>query len=343
MPEESSAEIASEAALADHVRAERVRFVFIQAPLPMFFSPLSAALLSFAIWQWVPHTRLLVWTALLTVIAIGRVALVYSFPRNAPTVQQVRRWEKIFVASIVVVDLTWGFGALTLLTELPAERALVFSFLMLMAGGHAASYAAHPRTVLLGVLALTVPVTVLFAFQPDAFHRAMAIAAVLYLLATFRSIHTLGYFFGRTHRLAHELKQEKDRAELLARTDVLTQLNNRRAFYDLGEAALNHATRYVHPFSVMMIDIDHFKEVNVRFGHAGGDAALRFVASIIRGRLRQTDITGRVGGEEFAMILPETSIDAAQAIAESLRASVESQQVDWHGAAIRLTASVGLA
>src|SRR3954466_10976820 len=119
MADGSAAESASEASRADYVRAERVRFVFIQAPLPMFFSPLSAALLSFAIWQWVPHARLLVWTALLTAIAIGRVALVYSFPRNAPTVAQVRRWEKIFVASIVVVDLTWGFGALTLLTDFP--------------------------------------------------------------------------------------------------------------------------------------------------------------------------------------------------------------------------------
>src|SRR5206468_3348 len=98
------------------------------------------------------------------------------------------------------------------------------------------SYAAHAVTVTLGVLALALPITVLFATKGDAFHRGMALAAVMYLAATFRSARTLGYFFARSHRLARDVQVERDRAERLARTDFLTGLNNRRAFYEAGTA-----------------------------------------------------------------------------------------------------------
>jgi diguanylate cyclase (GGDEF)-like protein len=340
----SAATAESEQALRDFVRAERVRFVFIQAPLPMFFSPLAAAILSGALWGWIDHRLLIGWTGALMVIAILRVLLVYTYPRVSPTVEQVRRWERIFVASVLLVDVCWGFGALALLRpDLLAERALVFSFLMLMAGGHAASYVAHPVTVLLGVLALALPITVAFALRADAPHLAMAVAAVLYLLATFRSIKTLGFFFDHNHRLAHELRREKERVERLARIDALTDLNNRRAFYELGQASLRHATRYHHPLVMLMLDIDHFKTINDQFGHAAGDAAIRAVAALIRSAYRTTDVSGRLGGEEFAILLPETSPDAALTIAERLRSNVEAQLIEHESHTIRLTTSVGVA
>src|SRR4051812_10180848 len=150
-----------ETALAEHVRAERVRFVFIQSAIPILFSPLAATLLSAALWHVVDHVRLLVWTIGVAAIAVGRVALIRTYPAETPTVAVVKRWEMTFIASILLVDLWWGIGALFLLVpDAQGERALVFCFLMLMAGGHSASYAAHPATVLLGVLALVVPITV---------------------------------------------------------------------------------------------------------------------------------------------------------------------------------------
>jgi diguanylate cyclase (GGDEF)-like protein len=245
--------------------------------------------------------------------------------------------------SITIVGLWWGVGVLFLLPATPAQRALVFAFVMLMAGGHSASYAAHPATVTLGVLALTLPITVHFALQRDVFHGVMAISAVMYLAATFRSIRTLSYFFGRTHRLAHEVQLERDRAEQMARTDFLTQLNNRRAFYDLAEAALRHARRYDHPLALLMIDIDHFKAINDEFGHAAGDAALCTVAKLIREQYRVTDIAGRLGGEEFALLLPETGLPDALAVAERLRVSVGAHAVEHEGQVIRFTASIGVA
>jgi diguanylate cyclase (GGDEF)-like protein len=307
----------SEHELAEHIRAERVRFVFIQSLLPIIFSPLAAAILSLALWNDVNHTLLVTWTGGLVAIALVRGLLIRQFSRLPPEQQDVKRWERVFVTSIMAVDLWWGIGALLLLPSTPAERALVFSFVMLMAGGHTASYSAHPATVTLGVLALTLPITVHFGLQRDTFHGAMAFVAVMYLAASFRSIKTLGYFFGRTHRLAHEL-------EKLARIDFLTSLNNRRAFYEAGQNAVSAAGRYAHPTSLVMLDIDHFKSINDRFGHAAGDAALRQLADRMRETVRATDIDGRIGGEEFAIVLTETALGDAERIAERLRASVES-------------------
>jgi diguanylate cyclase (GGDEF)-like protein len=334
----------SEAALADFVRGERVRFVFVQSAIPIFFSPAAAALLSFALWDVVSRARLVAFTGGLTLIAVLRVTLVRSFPKATTDVLLVKRWEQIFVASIVLVDLFWGIGGLFLLVpDSLAYRGLVFTFLMLMAGGHSASYSAHPLTVILGVVALVVPISVYFAAQGDTFHGALAIAAAMYLAATFRSIKTLGYFFGRTHRLAHEVQRERDRAEKLARTDVLTGLNNRRSFYELGEASLRHAKRYRHPAVLVMLDIDFFKSINDRFGHGAGDTVIRTVAQLIREQHRTTDITGRLGGEEFAVLLPETPLLEALLVAERLRAHIAGHVVVHEPHTLQVTVSAGVA
>lgn len=92
-----------------------------------------------------------------------------------------------------------------------------------------------------------------------------------------------------------------------------------------------------------MLDIDHFKAINDEFGHAAGDAAIRTVADMLQGSHRATDITGRLGGEEFAMLLPETPLADALAIAERLRQSVAVATVAHDGRSITFTTSVGVA
>ena len=211
------------------------------------------------------------------------------------------------------------------------------------AGGHAASYAAHPFTVVAGVLCLVLPITVDFAFKPDTFHRAMAFVSVMFVAASLRSIRTLGYFFGRTYRLAHELKEEKAKAEESARTDFLTGLQNRRAFYEDGERLLRSLELAGRPAAVLMFDIDHFKAINDRYGHAGGDVAIRAVAQLIRGELPVGDLAARLGGEEFALLLPDVKLEDAIAPAERVRDACEHMTVEFEGQQIAFTTSVGVA
>jgi diguanylate cyclase (GGDEF)-like protein len=95
-------------------------------------------------------------------------------------------------------------------------------------------------------------------------------------------------------------------------------------------------------FSIIMLDIDHFKKVNDTYGHAAGDQALVVCANVLRRSARGTDFVGRLGGEEFCVILPETSLDAAKVIAERLRQTLEQEIVMWEGHQIPITASFGV-
>lgn len=139
-----------------------------------------------------------------------------------------------------------------------------------------------------------------------------------------------------------ELKAAKELAEALARRDELTGLNNRRAFFHDGELVLNQAKRYDHPLSLIMLDVDYFKQVNDTHGHAAGDDVLEALADVLRKHAREVDIQGRLGGEEFALILPETTLPDAVAMAERLRTEIENTTVSSAKSDIRFTASFGI-
>lgn len=129
----------------------------------------------------------------------------------------------------------------------------------------------------------------------------------------------------------------------LVTTDGLTGLANRRAFEDALAREFSRATRYSRPMSVLMIDVDHFKQVNDLHGHLAGDTALRHVGATLRGSIRRDDLAGRVGGEEFAVLLPEIERADALRVAEKLRACIATKQIDYEGTAIALTVSIGVA
>jgi len=330
---------ASEQELEEHIRTERIRFVLIQSTLPIIFSPLAGAILCLALWHAVAPKRLLVFEVGLLVIAVQRVVTTRLFPDPPPVGVTLRRWERLYVFTIMLVDVWWGFGVLTLLPHgATTENAIVFCFVMMMAGGHTASYSAHGPTVVLGVLALTLPITVDFALQPDTFHWTLAFVSLMFLAASFRSVGTLRYFFARTYRLAYELQGSRERAERLARIDMLSGLHNRRAFYEAG-----HALQAGTPLSLLMIDIDHFKSINDRFGHAAGDAAIRDIAARIEARRPPGATAGRLGGEEFALLLPGTSLAEARALAEALVSDTAAASFDFEIQTIGYTISLGVA
>jgi diguanylate cyclase (GGDEF)-like protein/PAS domain S-box-containing protein len=128
----------------------------------------------------------------------------------------------------------------------------------------------------------------------------------------------------------------------LATTDPLTGLWNRRHFFDLTERECLRARRYRHPFSVVMLDIDHFKQVNDTYGHAVGDQVLKQAAAQCRRVLRKVDIVARYGGEEMIMMLPETSLEGAHMLAERVRNDLETP-IETECGPLAITASLGVA
>jgi len=130
----------------------------------------------------------------------------------------------------------------------------------------------------------------------------------------------------------------------LANTDELTELRNRRAFMEAGELLLRQCRRYPQQLAALLIDIDHFKTINDRYGHHVGDQAIRRVADALTAALRETDIIGRLGGEEFAVLMPHTDRAAALHAAERLRQAVANLKIGLlSGGPLTTTISVGVA
>ena len=113
---------------------------------------------------------------------------------------------------------------------------------------------------------------------------------------------------GRLEGRVSELESARDHLARLVSTDALTELNSRRWWFELAATELSRSRRYDRVFSLMVIDLDFFKRVNDTFGHDAGDIVLRRFADMLRVECRHSDIVGRLGGEEFALLAPETSI-----------------------------------
>ena len=130
----------------------------------------------------------------------------------------------------------------------------------------------------------------------------------------------------------------------LSEKDSLTLLYNHGAFHDKLAIELERANRYVRPMAVIMLDLDHFKEINDRYGHMTGDRVLALVAGALGAQLRKTDIAARYGGDEFAVILPETDLSSAAVTAERIAEGISNIRLDIGGeSVISITASIGYA
>lgn len=154
-----------------------------------------------------------------------------------------------------------------------------------------------------------------------------------YGLSSSRVAHGRGSFLGRTVVL-HEVTERVrllEQARELASKDDLTGLANRRRFFDLVSREFERARRYHHPVSLLLLDIDHFKNVNDAYGHRAGDLVLCELATLLRSKLRSTDTLGRFGGEEFAVLLPHSDLQGAAEVADRLRQAAASTPIRLDG------------
>lgn len=142
---------------------------------------------------------------------------------------------------------------------------------------------------------------------------------------------------------AAKLKEAMVELERISQTDGLTGLYNRLHWEKRMAAEFKRGQRYGSHFSLLMLDIDHFKQVNDRFGHLAGDEVIRVVSDVIRDNVRESDVAGRYGGEEFGVILTETDLSGAICVAERIRENIMKTPVHLDGVTHTVTVSVGVA
>lgn len=155
-----------------------------------------------------------------------------------------------------------------------------------------------------------------------------------------------GYLLGRRHDLLeHEARSTRDsnlELNALANTDGLTGLLNARAAHERLAIEMENAHSVHAPLSCLLIDIDHFKKINDTYGHPFGDAVLARVAAVLRRQVRRLDMVGRLGGEEFLVIMPGTKQEAAQAAAERIRSAMEREPFAQGETSVQVTVSLGV-
>lgn len=165
-------------------------------------------------------------------------------------------------------------------------------------------------------------------------------------LIGFLFILGMGYSAQRLRRNSFfariQLQRANEQLNRLATLDHLTGCANRRHFYSQAEAELSRSRRYNRDMGLVIMDVDHFKAINDQFGHAAGDAVLQTLVETLRRELRDLDVLGRIGGEEFALLLPETDRGEALQIAERLRQRLADLRIEHDDQALSLTASFGV-
>jgi diguanylate cyclase (GGDEF)-like protein/PAS domain S-box-containing protein len=148
---------------------------------------------------------------------------------------------------------------------------------------------------------------------------------------------------GALETAARELQQSLAREQRLARTDGLTGLCNRRQFFELAARELSAAVRYSRPLAILMFDADDFKQINDTLGHAAGDQVLAQLAQTVAAKTRAVDVLARYGGDEFVILLPQTSAQQALPVADHIRESVAAMRLETDQGFASVTLSIGIA
>lgn len=325
------------------VQSDKLQLLYHQSFPAIFVSIINAVLLMVILWSAQDHRVLLSWFSFLLVTAMARLFLFGRYRKAAPQAHDVLSWEKPYFITLILSSLTWGVGCLLIMPpDSPVHQAVVLYFLIGMSGGAISVYSAHRVMTLSTIAAVLLPSTGYFLVTGEFVFVGMAVGAIIFFLSAIRSTGVLGLSLHQNFLMTRQLEISKEEAERLARVDELTGLYNRRAFYEYGKVLANNSQRNKDELAMVLMDIDNFKTINDSFGHAAGDAALKQIGQILLQRLRKSDVFARIGGEEFGMLLPLTSLGKAARLAEELRKVIEGTHVAYENESFTITASFGV-
>ena len=327
-----------------HILIEKIKLLYLHSLTPAILSGIAALFLVAALWKTADRRHLIIWLAITLILAIIRISLILKFKHKQPSGDNVLAWEKPYVVSMMVVFFVWGVGLPIIVPRDNMASVFIVNTFAIGLAAAANSWYNSIRHVQISAIciALLPMITVLLTYgQPEAFWVGVA-ACCMFISCIFTSLILQKTLNGNLE-LAYDLVLAKKAAEHIASTDALTGLNNRRAFFEKAGTMLDYCRRESLPISVIMLDIDFFKKINDEYGHAIGDKALQHVAHVLQRNLRASDVSCRFGGEEFALLLPNTGDDEAAITAEKMRSLIDSSPAVILGnQQLKITASFGV-
>jgi diguanylate cyclase len=343
-PEATPPAASAPAASGALVHADTLALLFEQSFPALYQSLIIASILCWTLWGQVEPARLLTWLGVLAASALIRLGMYLLYFRLKPVGHAIFAWERPYAATLVLSSLIWGVGVLWIMPagNEVAQYVILF-FVVGMVGGSLVSYSAHRGMTITAMLGVLLPITLWLFFQPGQIALGLAVASTTFMAGALRGTRVLNSAMQGNLLLGHELKMANRIADHIARTDELTGINNRRAFMELGEQTTRLCQRQRQPLSALLLDVDHFKQINDTYGHSAGDLVLKQIGSLMAQQFRAADVCGRIGGEEFAVLLADTDTQAATSVANKFRQEVANATLQWQGHTLQVTVSIGVA
>ncbi|MGY2291682.1 diguanylate cyclase [Pseudomonas sp. SDO528_S397] len=305
--------------IEEQVRTDRLHQLFRQSFSALFGSYLGAIMLCWLCWERFDHGVVVVWMVLLGASSLLRLAMFVAWFRCPPAERTPARWERPYWLTLILSAGIWGLGALTLIpTDDRLSQGLVVLFTVGMSVSAVSCYSAYRSMTLVSMGLVLLPSTLWMLLQPSSMQTGVALAVLVFSSFVVSATRKLSDALEKAFRLTRQMERAHNISARAAQTDELTGLMNRRAFFEQAQALYEKCRHNRQPLCALMMDMDHFKQINDTYGHQAGDQVLRQIGAVISASFRQTDVYGRLGGEEFAVLLPDTSLETAQGIAEQL-------------------------
>lgn len=311
-----------------YILTKKINLLYLNSFTPAIVSGVIGLSLAATLWQAVNHQPLLVWLSITLLMAVIRVSLFYSFKKHQPTGEQLLKWEIPYAVSLFAAILNWSIGLLIIIPIENLNVVFIISIFSISLATGATSWYGQIRYMQIGTVCLFFIPTIIALLTHGEYETLwLGITACFIFMGCLLTCHLSQQTLNDHFELAYELKKAIKKAKILAHTDVLTGLNNRRAFFEMAPKTLTKCQHSALAVCLITFDIDYFKKINDAFGHAAGDIALQRIASLLIRNLRTADVCCRLGGEEFAVLLPNVNLKKAMRVAEKFRKAIMAMPI----------------
>ena len=328
----------------ENVQSDKLKLLYHQSFPAIFFSLIAASIYVGILWPKMDSKLLFIWLSVIVISSFLRLFLFLTYRHKNPQGDEVLKWERPYFITLIMSSSIWGIGAVLLSYNLSfLYQTITYFILMGMAGSALTVYSAIRYFSVSAVAIILLPITLWFLFLADSRSIMMSALGIIFMVSAYRATLVLSDTLHFSYMLTHALGRAKEEAEKLASIDMLTGINNRRAFTELAKNQVEYCKRHEYPVSAIILDADHFKNINDTYGHASGDAALQNLSNILQNLTRASDVIGRIGGEEFAVLLTSTNVKDAMLVAEKLKNWIADNPVHIDDEYFSMTVSIGVA
>nr|WP_320135697.1 GGDEF domain-containing protein [uncultured Amphritea sp.] len=328
------------------IHPKLIEIVIDQTPRAMIAMLIVSSAYAFIFIKYIPLITLTIWFSFQILLAALRFYNIIMFKSclKKQDSKELKHNRNIFIALNIFQAFMWTTSSILVSIYAPQPFELV-SFIMIIGIITAAvlSMSSLYTAYLVFFFSMIIPQMMIMLYYGEHQHISIIIFTIIYIPAILLLSKAILNSRRYSIEIHEKLENKADELHKLSTIDNLTNIYNRGYFFAVSHDLILITTRENKKASLLMIDIDHFKEINDSYGHQAGDFVLKNFAKIIKNRIRKSDIFARIGGEEFTILLNYTPIDMAKIIAEELRSMIEESNFIYNDTIIKITISIGIA